>query len=192
MPPCRWRREFTLTGVDPSTTTVSSLSWNSESDILAVSLQQLPSISGEPLVDSLQLWHRSNYCWYKKWQRHGVVDPARRFHSSAHWETESPYRLVTLCPEKDATAEHNVVVSVLSFCWDHSVSRGQAGTVAVINGGAGKAVSAVAIVIVPIPRSCGVFTEKRSTGLRSQDVLAGGRLCSCLRSQTVHTLLPFD
>ena len=67
--PCR---EFTVTGADPSDVYVSSLAWNSESDVLAVALRAHPSRTAEVTPDVLQLWHRNNYCWYKKWERIGV------------------------------------------------------------------------------------------------------------------------
>lgn len=71
-------REFDLR----SLATVKSLSWNALSDLLAVTLEEDDGSS------RLQLWHRSNYHWYLKyeWQFATRIECAM-FHD------EQPYRL---------------------------------------------------------------------------------------------------
>jgi elongator complex protein 1 len=67
------------------TTTIQNLEWNTMSDILMVHLRY--GSTG----DAVQLWTRSNYHWYLKWEHRYSQHCSRIL-----WDEEDPYRLDVL------------------------------------------------------------------------------------------------
>ena len=91
-------REFVLR----SQASVKLLCWNVLSDLLAVVLEE------EDGSSQVQLWHRSNYHWYLKYEwQYGSQVVCAKFHE------EQPYRLVVGLPEE--WREY-------SCCWDVSTN----------------------------------------------------------------------
>lgn len=116
-----------MPGVDAEVTEVKALQWNSESDLLAV---RLGPRGPEPAAcpHTVQLWHRENYCWYKKWERRWLVGTAPDGVGCFAWDGEDAYKLVVSqpCADDDGALE----LDVLSLCWSTTVSRGAAAAVA--------------------------------------------------------------
>lgn len=125
---------------------VIELAWNSDSSLLALSLEKPDGYFGKSnpsqildfltilspknfhLSPAVQLWSMNNYHYYMK---HEISYPAGVALTSMCWDPESPYSLhVTLDDGHYVNYE---------FCWDtyssSSLSVENAGTVAVVDGG---------------------------------------------------------
>ena len=105
--------QFQLRLTDAANTNVQNMAWNSASDILMVHL-------AEPDYDTVQLWTRSNYHWYLKWNR--------RFPDRCDlvaFDEENPYLLDVLL-QTGAWSEY-------TFRWDPS-STDRFGTAVVVDG----------------------------------------------------------
>ena len=118
--------EFVLPGIDAAVVRVEALSWNCESDLLAVRLASRGG-AGTPF-SALQLWHRENYTWFMKWERQlgggggtGVFT----------WDPEDAYRLAFVRP----SAEGDALLEVSTLCWSNVMSRGNCAAAAIVNGG---------------------------------------------------------
>ncbi|RQM22504.1 hypothetical protein B5M09_005837, partial [Aphanomyces astaci] len=107
--------EMALT-VDASAS-VTHISWNLASDVLAVVTST--SSSGSSPSSTLQLWTRRNYHWYLKHTRE-YESPV----SALQWDLEQPYVVRVLCSTGDC--------HVLSVMW--KVASNAHGHVAVIDG----------------------------------------------------------
>jgi len=92
-------REFVLRS-SPQSTSVKSLCWNAQSDILTVLMEK------ENGSSQLQLWHRSNYHWYLKYEwQYAQKVRCVEFHN------EQPYRLFVAFAEE---------MREYICCWDVS------------------------------------------------------------------------
>ena len=92
-----------VAGVDPSLVSVSHIAWNTESDVLALTL------SG-PDGDVLQLWHRSNYAWACKWERAPVAGLGRL---AFLWDAEDPY--VPPCCRRDGRCDCHLFATAVAL-----------------------------------------------------------------------------
>ncbi|XP_072037766.1 putative elongator complex protein 1 [Amphiura filiformis] len=97
--------EFTLP-FDKMQVKVNEVSWNSESSVLAVLLQDLPQTVAETSSDGkesevtpksyIQLWTVGNYHWYLKQSLHFPACHDEKI-VAMHWDPEHAYRLHVVC-----------------------------------------------------------------------------------------------
>ena len=88
------------------TDVVVGLQWNTKSDVLAVTLQQQQGAIDTASVQKVQLWHRSNYHWYMKYEfrYHQQTPVSTKFHPT------HPY-ILYICLE-------NLRWNVVQVRWD--------------------------------------------------------------------------
>ena len=103
--------QFTLSSSD---VVVTHLSWNCESDLLAICLHD-PSVNGQ----KVQLWHRCNYHWYLKQELRIECVTALKFHK------DRPYTLFVM--ESQICREYEVQ-------WDPSTMGGGSSLAYVVDG----------------------------------------------------------
>lgn len=112
--------------------TVTNLAWNSSSDLLAVVLHCTSPSSSEdtPPVSygKLQLWHRSNYHWYLKYEFQYDKDIPSTV-SCIQFHEEKPYHL-TVALRSGRRLEWRTY----EWQWDWSVVSPKTGTATIIDG----------------------------------------------------------
>jgi len=119
--------------------TVTQLVWNIESDLLAVSSFHSCETSSTSRV---QLYHRSNYHWYLKYEFLYVAKKVTQM----KFDTLQPYRLLVSL----SSSEHQLIeVRGYDFCWDTNVSSSL--TTAVVLDGSSLLLTPFEKAIVPPP-----------------------------------------
>ena len=134
-------REFAVRAVAPFT--VLGLEWNTESDIMAVSLREEDSME-----DKVQLWHRSNYHWYLKRE---FCYPHRRI-AFMQFHLEQPYVLFVALEENMQWMEYELR-------WDASlVDRSSLSSTAFVVDGCILNMTPLDLAVVPPPLSAATLT----------------------------------
>eukprot|EP01132_Coremiostelium_polycephalum_P004274 gene4274-5347_t len=147
--------EFTLRSKNSK---VKSIQWSSDSEILAIELEQL---DGEN-KSVLQLWHRSNYYWFLKNEFHYDGQTISNF----QWDLSSP--VLRVLTKEGRYTEYK-------FCWDYNVSQGTSienpSIVVMVDGSALKMTPFRRLVVPPpmsaytiqLPSICSLFAFNSST-----------------------------
>jgi elongator complex protein 1 len=110
---------------------VHSLAWSSDSNLLGT-LQQAPAGAGW----LVQVWHRSNWHWYLKYERQYSGGPAGSPPPQLLWDDQVPSRLhvvVTSAPGGSGGSVGAAHHSTLTFLWD--ICASDCGTTVVVDGG---------------------------------------------------------
>jgi elongator complex protein 1 len=129
---------------------VQALSWNVESDLLAVLLRLHDGTS------AVQLYHRGNYHWYLKQQwEYGPLAVV----SFVSFDAEKPYRMYQgwFSVDQLAGGKPSIFVSIIDVVWDHTVSMSPEATAVVVDGCALN-LTEIGCAMIPPPMCAGSFT----------------------------------